>query len=108
MVKHWSTCHGDVDKEDRPKFTVKVVASFKDALTRQIAESVRIDMRGGRVLNSKTEYSRCHLPRLMVEKPDWQLLKEIREREEEETERAGKLITKNDEEEIMMTEEGAV
>ena len=62
MVKHWLSDHADLPEP--PPFRIKVVSSFKDSMTRQISESVRIDLRGGGVLNSKTEYSRCRLPRL--------------------------------------------
>ena len=44
---------------------------MRDSLTRQISESLRIDLRGGGVLNSKTEYSRCRLPRLTVDMEEW-------------------------------------
>ena len=44
-------------------------------MTRQISESVRIDMRGGGVLNSKTEYLRCILPRLVIDNEEWKKAK---------------------------------
>ena len=69
MYKHWKTIHPEM--KDPPVFRMKVVASFKDALTRQVSDSVRIDLRGENVLNSKTEYSRCSLPRLTINKEDW-------------------------------------
>ena len=94
MVKHWSLDHSKDSMEDRPKFNINVVATFQDALTRQVAEAVRIQVRGHNVLNSKAEYSRCSLPRLVVEKPDWKILKEIREREEKETLGAANRISK--------------
>ena len=50
---------------------MKVVGSFRDALSRQLSEAVRIDLRGGGVLNSKTEYSRCRVPRLVVDMEEW-------------------------------------
>ena len=49
-----------------------MVQSFQDALSRQIGEAVRIDMRSGNVLNSKSEYNRCRLPRLTINQEDWQ------------------------------------
>ena len=51
---------------------MKVVGSFKSALERQVSEAVRIRRRGGAevVLNSKTEYNRCHIPRLRVEEEE--------------------------------------
>ena len=36
------------------------------ALTRQVHEAVLIQRRGGKILNSKSEYNRCQLPRLSV------------------------------------------
>ena len=108
MVKHWSSCHAQDSVEERPKFKIKVIATFKDALTRQVAEAVRIQMRGEGVLNSRAEYSRCSLPRLVVEKPDWVVLKELKEREEKETREAAEKITQKDEEDIMTKENGAV
>ena len=50
---------------------MKVVGSFRDPLSRQLSEAVRIDLRGGGVLNSKTEYSRCRVPRLVVDMEEW-------------------------------------
>ena len=69
MFKHWKMDHHEL--EEQPSFKIKIVGSFRDALSRQISESVRIDLRGGNVLNSKTEYSRCTLPRLTVDREQW-------------------------------------
>ena len=69
MLKHWYDKHRG--EEDTPKFRVKMVGSFGDALTRQISESVRIELRGENVLNSRAEYSRCRLPRLTMDKEEW-------------------------------------
>ena len=65
MIKHWQ--EHDRNQEEVPRFHFKVIGSFQDPLTRQVSEAVRIDLRGGGVLNSKSEYSRCKLPR-----PDYQ------------------------------------
>ena len=66
--KHWDEAHPG---ENMPTFKFKMVGSFKDCLTRQVAEAVRI-MNKGRVLNSKSEFSRCHISRLTVEKTEWE------------------------------------
>ena len=62
IAKHWAEQHRG---EDMPKypFQFKIIKSFQDSLSRQVSESVRIDMRNG-VLNSKAVYSRNKLPRL--------------------------------------------
>ena len=49
----------------------KIVNTFQDPLTRQLAEAVRIDLRGEDILNSKAEYSRCRVPRLRVDMEGW-------------------------------------
>ena len=36
-----------------------------------LAESVRIDSRGTDILNSKSEYSRCRVPRLQLDMEEW-------------------------------------
>ena len=50
-------------------------------MTRQIAEAVRIDLRGENVLNSKSEYSRCRFPRLVIDQEEWRINKK-KERQE--------------------------
>ena len=67
--KHWANEHPDI--EGNPQFKFKIVASFSDPLTRQLVESVRIDRRGIEILNSKSEYSRCRVPRLQLDMEGW-------------------------------------
>ena len=64
IFKHWELVHG---REGYPDIRFKMIRSYQDALSRQVGESVRIGMRG-KVMNSKTVYSRCSLPRLVVDK----------------------------------------
>ena len=69
MIKHWLTSHQDL--ESPPNFRFRLIRSFPDALTRQVSEAVRIDLRGGGILNSKSEFSRCRLPRLIIDQEGW-------------------------------------
>ena len=85
MVKHWLQEHPQ--EANLPEFRFRMVASFQDSLTRQVAESVRINMREGAVLNSKTEYSRCKLPRLTVDVEEWMKQRDIMMRDEQERDR---------------------
>ena len=50
----------------------KVVATHRTGLNRQIKEAVRIMRRRAArmILNSKSEFNRCYIPRLVVEKED--------------------------------------
>ena len=111
IAKHWEHHH---QGEDMPEFRFRIVRTFRDSLSRQVAESIRIDLRGEGVLNSKTVYSRNHLPRVVIEKPAWEMeaeerwkrAAEAKEREEDrERQRAalGEGQAVRDEE--MMTEE---
>ena len=47
------------------------MSSFSDPLTRQLAEAVRIEHRGADILNSKSEFSRCKIPRLRLNMEEW-------------------------------------
>ena len=57
QVKHWKLDHPE--HESPHKFKFKMIISFQDPLTRQLAESVRIEKGGSQILNSRSEYSRC-------------------------------------------------
>ena len=83
VAKHWQESHPQ--REEAPEFRFKIVKSFRDPLTRQVSESIRIDLRRG-VLNSKTMYSRNSLSRLTLEKTDWEKKKEEKEKEAEKRE----------------------
>ena len=50
-------------------------------MTRQISEVVRIDLRGEGVLNSKAEYSRCRIPRLVIDQENWRMFKKKEQKE---------------------------
>ena len=79
MWKHQEEFH----KGEAPRFYMRVVNFYKTALSRQIGEAVRIDRRGGagNILNSKSEYDRCRIPRLVLEEQD---MEKITEEEEQE------------------------
>ena len=68
MVKHWRITHPELPTH--PKFNIKVVGTYRDALSRQVAEAVRIELRGDEILNSKSEFNRCCLPRLTINRDD--------------------------------------
>ena len=61
--------HTDVPGD--PQFRLEIVATFGDPLTRQLAEAVRIEKRGPDILNSKSEFSRCRVPRLKIDAEGW-------------------------------------
>ena len=70
MVKHWQISYPEL--EEPPSFSIKVVGSFQDAMSRQLSEAIRIELRGDSVLNSKSEFNRCRIPRLTINQEQWQ------------------------------------
>ena len=77
--------------EEEPNFVMRVVKNHRSALSRQIGEAVRIMRRGGEgsILNSKSEFDRCKIPRLIVEEED---LEQIEREQKEELETRQKEI----------------
>ena len=82
IVEHWSSYrrkdegshirkHQDQHHPGQePRFIVKSVSYHRSALSRQVREAVRIRRRGGEssILNSKSEFNRSYIPRLVVDK----------------------------------------
>ena len=84
MAKHQLLEH----RGEPPQFQFKVVSYHRSALSRQVKEAVRIKQRGGEsnILNSRSEYNRCHITRLVVEEEDQRSKEEREKREKEELE----------------------
>ena len=83
--KHKTSLTRCRETEEQPTFNFKAVQYFTDPMTRQLAEAVRIDLRGEGILNSKSEYNRCRVPRLKVDLEGWkaeQNSKEVASQEE--------------------------
>ena len=68
MLEHWMTTHGL--NMTPPKFQFKSRASYKDSMTRQLAEALLIEEEGS--LNKRFEYGSNHLCRLESSIPDWE------------------------------------
>ena len=67
ILKHWTNHH---QSQGEPAFRIRVIKTPKDALSRQVGEAVRIQLRGS-VLNSKGGFNRSGISRLVLEtKPD--------------------------------------
>ena len=65
VTGHWFLDHPG--EADPPKFRFRVIGSFKDAMSRQVKEAIRIQNRPGS-LNSKGEFGGGGITRLVVEK----------------------------------------
>ena len=73
MVKHWFLDHPG--EGSLPNFQFRVIGKYKDCLTRQIKEAIRVQNRPNN-LNSKGEWGGGTIPRLVVEKAEWERKKE--------------------------------
>ena len=82
MVKHWIEKHPEMN--ELPPFTITILRSFKDCLTRQVSEAVTMYLSRDRLLNSKNEYVQNCISRVTVEEDKYQ--RKIRERQEEQEE----------------------
>ena len=83
MAKHVEQVH----KGEEPQFMMRVVQFHRSALSRQTAEAVRIRRRGGEgaVLNSRSEFNRCFIPRLrLIEEEELEEREQMEKMEEEE------------------------
>ena len=66
MLKHQIIYHKELKSV---KFKMEILEFHTTAFSRQIHEAVQIDLvsKSGAIMNSKSEYNRCTLPRLTVE-----------------------------------------
>ena len=105
--------------DEEPSFVMRAVKYHRTALYRQLGEAVRIRRRGGQgsILNSKAEYDRCYIPRLIVEEKDTreqelmeeqESLKSKEQQEEEEEQWSNvKLMSRNHQDRIESSKIGA-
>ena len=82
IVKHRMSSHPDIPSP--LKMTFAVLAMFKDALSRQISEALRIHYSVDNILNSKSEYMSNKISRLTIEEDAWERKERSRLEEEEE------------------------
>ena len=87
QVKHWMNSHQDEDAQ--PAFRIKTVHRYRDCLSRQIGEALRIYYSKDQLLNSKNEYVQNCISRVVANEESWE--RRERERKEEEEEEKEKL-----------------
>ena len=66
MLKHFLLAHEGMQMKD-VKFGMRITGTYRSAIERQIAEAVKIErevLQGKKLMNSKSEFNRCELPRL--------------------------------------------
>ena len=66
IFTHWMKDHGL--SMFPPKYTFKILGTYSDSLSRQIAEAIHIETKG--ILNKKSEFGTNHIPRLEAAKSE--------------------------------------
>ena len=77
---------------------MRVVSYHRSALNSQVKEAVRIRRRGGasNILNSRSEFNRCHIPRLVLEEEEDETTKKREQDEKREMEELKKSMDQED------------
>ena len=83
IIKHWMKHHQD---EEKPEFIFSVLKTFRDCLSRQVSEAIKIHYSRDKLLNSKNEYNANCLTRVVVEEEVYERKKRERREEIEELE----------------------
>ena len=90
MLRHLLEMHGDERRSD-VEFGVRVLKYTRSSFNRQILESVLIqNKRDHHVMNSRSEFNRCAIPRLVTKLGDKEL-KEWRDKDKKQQETEDKL-----------------
>ena len=94
ILKHYLDNHKD-DKMEDLEFGMRIVRNARSAFERQIAESVIIqsEKKNHFILNSKSEYNRCALPRLTAKVGNF-TIDELERKKKDEKEREKELMSK--------------
>ena len=82
IVKHWMNSHPSLPSP--PVMEFSVTGRFKDCLSRQIGEALRINYSKDVLLNSKGEYLCNTISRLTIEEGAWERKERSRLEEEQE------------------------
>ena len=82
ITKHWMNSHPFLSSP--PKMEFSVTSRFRDCLSRQIGEALRISYSKDTLLNSKAEYMANSLSRLTMKEDPWELRERTRKEEEME------------------------
>ena len=70
IVKHWMMAHPSLNSP--PKVAFSISGRYRDCLSRQVGEALRINMSKDNLLNSKGEYGSNSISRLSVQIDTWE------------------------------------
>ena len=89
ILKHWMSSHEE--EKEAPNFIFRILGTFRDCLSRQVNEAIRIHYSKDLLLNSKNEYAANGLTRLTIDENKVERKKRERKEEEEEKETLRKI-----------------
>ena len=89
QVKHWMNTHPE--ENIQPPFRIRMIKRYRDCLSRQIGEALRIYYSKDQLLNSKNEYVQNCISRVVANEESWQRRERERKEEEEEEREKGML-----------------
>ena len=82
ITQHWMNTHPTLPSP--PKMEFSIISRFRDCLSRQIGEALRINFSKDVLLNSKAEYLSNSVNRLTVKEDPWEMKERARKEEEQE------------------------
>ena len=82
IVKHWMKTYANLPTP--PQMIFSITSRYRDCLSRQIAEALRINYSKDIILNSKGEYLSNTISRLSIEEDAWERRERCRIEEEED------------------------
>ena len=82
ITKHWMNSHPSLPSP--PKMEFSISSRFRDCLSRQIGEALKINFSIDVLLNSKAEYLSNSVSRLTVKEDAWEMKERTRKEEEQE------------------------
>ena len=82
IVKHWINTHPEIPSP--PEMIFSITGRYRDCLSRQVGEALRIHYSQDNILNSKSEYRSNTITRLAIEEDAWERRERSRLEEEED------------------------
>jgi hypothetical protein len=82
ITKHWMNSHPSLTSPPKMEFTIS--SMFRDCLSRQIGEALKINFSKDVLLNSKAEYLSNSVSRLTIKEDAWEMRERTRLEEEQE------------------------
>ena len=96
MLRHIVEKHPEVDPDEVP-FKMRILSNHKSAFERQIREAVMIEhFAGPQLLNSKLEYNRCSIPKIILKLGNEELSEDPKLKTEKSTIEKIKLLFKGE------------